>query len=71
MVWVVTFNGSGTIVFGSLLGILPCRSPWNFFEAACADLDCRPQRSFDGDFRVSTLPFDRLLTQIQTATTQP
>ena len=39
-----------------------------FFEAASADLDCRPQRPFDGDFRVSTLPFDRVLTQIQTAT---
>jgi len=41
-----------------------------FLEAASADLDCRPQRAFDGDFRVSTLPFDRVLTQIQTATTQ-
>ena len=40
-----------------------------FFEAASADLDCRPQRPFDGDFRASTLPFDRVLTQIQAAAT--
>ena len=72
----MTFHGSGTIVFGSLLGVpslgmhLAMSVALEFFEAASADLDCRPQRPFDGDFRVSTLPFDRVLTQIQTATTQ-
>ena len=76
VVWVVTFHCSGTIVFGSLLGVpslgmhLAMSVALEFFEAANADLDCRPQRPFDGDFRVSPLPFDRVLTQIQTATTQ-
>ena len=42
-----------------------------FFESAKCDLDCRTQQPFDGNFRVFTLPFGRLLTQIRTAGTQP
>ena len=77
MVWVVTFLGSGTIEFGSFLGVpslgmhLAMSGALEFFESAKCDLDCRTQQPFDGNFRVFTLPFGRLLTQIRTAGTQP
>jgi hypothetical protein len=42
-----------------------------FFEGASANFDCRTRQPVNGDFRVSTLPIDRVLTQIQTPATQP
>jgi hypothetical protein len=71
----MTVLGSATNVFVSFLGVpslgmhLAMSVALQFFEGAGADLDCRPRQPFGGDFRGSTLPFDRVLTQIQTAAT--
>ena len=78
VIWIVTLVGGGlTIAFGSLLGV-PSLGMHLVMSAALAIsgvlvliLIIALSNPFRGDFRVSTLPFDRVLMQIQEAATRP
>ena len=72
VVWIVTIVGGAlTIAFGSFLGV-PSLGMHLVMSAILAIsgtlvliLIIAVSNRFRGDFRVSTLPFDRVLTQIQ------
>ena len=77
VVWIVTLFGGGvTIAFGSFLGFraLACmlRSVqcWRISGAPVLILIIALSNPSRGDFRVSTLPFDRVLFQIQLSPSQ-
>jgi hypothetical protein len=78
VVWIVTIAGGAlTIAFGSFLGV-PSLGMHLAMSAALATsgalvliLIIALSNPFRGDFRVSTLPFDRVLTQIEASPTQP
>ena len=77
VVWIVTLVGGGlTVAFGALLGV-PSLGMHLVMSAALAIsgalvliLIIALSNPFRGDFRVSTQPFDQVLAQIQTSTTQ-
>jgi len=78
VVWIVTLVGGGlTIAFGSFLGVpslgmhLVMSAVLSISGALVLILIIALSNPFRGDFRVSTLPFDRVLSQIQTSTAQP
>ena len=78
VVWVVTLVGGGlTIAFSSFLGF-PSLGMHLVMSAMLAIsgvlvlvLIIALSNPFRGDFRVSTLPFDRVLSQIQASATHP
>ncbi|HMD64494.1 MAG TPA: hypothetical protein VKF83_11050 [Stellaceae bacterium] len=78
VVWIVTLVGGGlTVAFGSFLGV-PSLGMHLAMSAALATsgalvlvLIIALSNPFRGDFRVSTLPFDRVLAQIEASATQP
>ena len=77
VVWIVTLVGGGlTIAFGSFLGVpslgmhLAMSAALAISGALVLILIIALSNPFRGDFRVSTLPFDRVLAQIQASTTQ-
>jgi hypothetical protein len=78
VVWIVTIAGGAlTIAFGSFLGV-PSLGMHLAMSAALATsgalvliLIIALSNPFRGDFRVSTLPFDRVLAQIEASPTQP
>jgi hypothetical protein len=78
VVWVVTLAGGGlTIAFSSFLGF-PSLGMHLVLSAMLAIsgvlvliLIIALSNPFRGDFRVSTLPFDRVLSQIQASATHP
>src|ERR1700746_3598333 len=78
VVWIVTIVGGAlTIAFGSFLGV-PSLGMHLAMSAALAVsgalvliLIIALSNPFRGDFRVSTLPFDRVLAQIQASANQP
>src|SRR6476659_2118983 len=77
VVWVVTFVGGGlTIAFGSLLGVpslgmhLAMSAALAISGALVLILIIALSNPFRGDFRVSTQPFDQVLTQIQASTSR-
>jgi hypothetical protein len=72
VVWIVTIIGGGlTIAFSSFLGVpslemhLAMSAALAISGAPVLILIVALSNPFRGDFRVSTLPFDRVLTQIQ------
>jgi hypothetical protein len=72
VVWVVTLVGGGlTIAFGSFLGVpslgmhLAMSATLAISGALVLILIIALSNPFRGDFRVSTLPFDRVLAQIE------
>jgi hypothetical protein len=72
VVWIVTLVGGGlTIAFGSFLGFpslgmhLAMSAMLAISGALVLILIIALSNPFRGDFRVSTLPFDRVLSQIQ------
>jgi Protein of unknown function (DUF4239) len=78
VVWIVTLVGGGlTVAFGSLLGVpslgmhLAMSAALAISGALVLVLIIALSNPFRGDFRVSTLPFDRVLAQIQALATQP
>ena len=78
VVWIVTLvGGSLTIAFGSFLGVpslgmhLAMSAALAISGALVLVLIIALSNPFRGDFRVSTLPFDRVLSQIQASPTQP
>ena len=75
VVWVVTLVGGAlTIAFGSFLGVpslgmhLAMSATLAISGALVLILIIALSNPFRGDFRVSTLPFDRVLAQIQAST---
>ena len=77
VVWVVTLVGGGlTIAFGSFLGFpslgihLALSAMLAISGALVLILIIALSNPFRGDFRVSTLPFDRVLSQIQASATR-
>jgi hypothetical protein len=78
VVWIVTLVGGGlTIAFGSFLGFpslgmhLAMSAMLAISGALVLILIIALSNPFRGDFRVSTLPFDRVLSQIQSSPIQP
>jgi len=78
VVWIVTILGGGlTIAFGSFLGVpslgmhLAMSAALAISGALVLILIIALSNPFRGDFRVSTLPFDRVLAQIQAFATRP
>src|SRR5271167_356387 len=78
VVWIVTLVGGGlTIAFGSFLGFpslgmhLAMSAALAISGALVLVLIIALSNPFRGDFRVSTLPFDRVLAQVQSSATQP
>jgi hypothetical protein len=78
VVWIVTLAGGGlTIAFGSFLGVpslgmhLAMSAALAISGALVLIVIIALSNPFRGDFRVSTLPFDRVLSQIQAYPTQP
>jgi len=78
VVWIVTLAGGGlTIAFGSFLGFpslgmhLALSAMLAISGALVLILIIALSNPFRGDFRVSTLPFDRVLAQVQSSATQP
>jgi hypothetical protein len=78
VVWIVTIVGGAlTIAFGSFLGVpslgmhLAMSAALAISGALVLILIIARSNPFRGDFRVSTLPFDRVLAQIETSATQP
>ena len=78
VVWIVTLVGGGlTIAFSSFLGVpslgmhLAMSAALAISGALVLILIIALSNPFRGDFRVSTLPFDRVLAQIQASTAQP
>jgi hypothetical protein len=78
VVWIVTLVGGGlTIAFGSFLGVpslgmhLAMSAALAISGALVLILIIALSNPFRGDFRVSTLPFDRVLSQIQSSSIQP
>lgn len=78
VVWIVTLFGGGlTIAFGSFLGVpslgmhLAMSAALAISGALVLILIIALSNPFRGDFRVSTLPFDRVLGQIEAWTAQP
>lgn len=78
VVWIVTIVGGAiTIAFGSFLGVprlgmhLAMSAALAISGALVLILIIALSNPFRGDFRVSTLPFDRVLAQIQASATQP
>jgi len=72
VIWIVTIVGGAlTIAFGSFLGVpslgmhLAMSAALAISGALVLILIIALSNPFRGDFRVSTLPFDRVLTQIQ------
>jgi hypothetical protein len=77
VVWIVTLAGGGlTIAFGSFLGFpslamhLALSAMLAVSGALVLILIIALSNPFRGDFRVSTLPFDRVLSQIQASATR-
>ncbi|MBV9374290.1 MAG: DUF4239 domain-containing protein [Alphaproteobacteria bacterium] len=77
VVWIVTLLGGGlTIAFGSFLGVpslgmhLAMSAALAISGALVLTLIVALSNPFRGDFRVSTLPFDRVLTQIEAPATR-
>ena len=78
VVWIVTIVGGAlTIAFGSFLGV-PSLGMHLAMSAALAVsgalvliLIIALSNPFRGDFRVSTLPFDRVLAQIEASSARP
>ena len=76
VVWVVTLVGGGlTIAFASFLGFPSlgmhlALSAMLTISGALMILIIALSNPFRGDFRVSTLPFDRVLSQIQASATR-
>jgi len=77
VVWIVTLVGGGlTIAFGSFLGFpslgmhLAMSAMLAISGALVLVLIIALSNPFRGDFRVSTLPFDRVLSQIQASATR-
>ena len=78
VVWIMTLVGGGlTVAFSALLGV-PSPGMHLVMSAALAIsgalvliLIIALSNPFRGDFRVSTLPFDRVLAQIEASPTQP
>jgi hypothetical protein len=78
VVWIVTLVGGGlTIAFGSFLGVpslgmhLAMSAALAISGALVLILIIALSNPFRGDFRVSTLPFDRVLAQIQASAAPP
>jgi hypothetical protein len=78
VVWIVTIVGGAlTVGFASLLGVpslamhLAMSAVLAVSGALVLILIIALSNPFRGDFRVSTEPFDQVLTQIQASTTQP
>jgi hypothetical protein len=78
VVWIVTLVGGGlTIAFGSLLGApsfgmhLAMSATLAISGALVLILIIALSNPYRGDFRVSTLPFDRVLAQIQASSARP
>jgi len=78
VVWIVTIVGGAlTIAFGSFLGVpslgmhLALSAMLAISGALVLILIIALSNPFRGDFRVSTLPFDRVLAQVQSSATQP
>jgi hypothetical protein len=78
VVWIVTILGGAlTIAFGSFLGVpslgmhLAMSAALAISGALVLILIIALSNPFRGDFRVSTLPFDRVLAQIEASATQP
>ena len=78
VVWIVTLVGGGlTIAFGSFLGSpslgmhLAMSAMLAISGALVLILIIALSNPFRGDFRVSTLPFDRVLSEIHASPTQP
>jgi hypothetical protein len=78
VVWIVTLVGGGlTIAFGSFLGFpslgmhLAMSAVLAISGALVLILIIALSNPFRGDFRVSTLPFDRVLSQIRASAPQP
>jgi hypothetical protein len=78
VVWVVTLVGGGlTIAFSSFLGFpslgmhLAMSAMLAISGVLVLVLIIALSNPFRGDFRVSTLPFDRVLSQIQSSATHP
>ena len=78
VVWIVTIVGGAlTIAFGSFLGVpslgmhLAMSAALAISGALVLILIIALSNPFRGDFRVSTLPFDRVLAQIQASASQP
>jgi hypothetical protein len=78
VVWIVTLVGGGlTIAFGSFLGFpslgmhLAMSAVLAISGALVLILIIALSNPFRGDFRVSTLPFDRVLSQIRVSAPQP
>jgi hypothetical protein len=78
VVWIVTLVGGGlTIAFGSFLGVpslgmhLAMSAALAISGALVLILIIALSNPFRGDFRVSTLPFDRVLAQIEASPARP
>ncbi|MGC2201277.1 MAG: hypothetical protein WA633_14175 [Stellaceae bacterium] len=78
VVWIVTLVGGAlTIAFGSFLGVpslgmhLAMSATLAISGVLVVILIIALSNPFRGDFRVSTLPFDRVLAQIEASATQP
>jgi len=78
VVWVVTLVGGGlTVAFGSFLGVpslgmqLAMSAALAISGALVLILIIALSNPFRGDFRVSTLPFDRVLAQIHASSARP
>jgi hypothetical protein len=78
VVWIVTILGGAlTIAFGSFLGVpslgmhLAMSAALAISGALVLILIIALSNPFRGDFRVSTLPFDRVLAQVQASSTGP
>ncbi len=78
VVWIVTLVGGAlTIAFGSFLGVpslgmhLAMSATLAISGVLVVILIIARSNPFRGDFRVSTLPFDRVLAQIEASATQP